>query len=109
MADNWNSYANSKIDMRKMTYKARTSDRIINSIILLHTAAIFAYCINIVTANVDVSNKTVELPFVSKVDIPINFNTEYTYRCVSIMLFLHTFMCAWAAGVTNGLLSTLVS
>jgi len=109
MASNWSNYTNDKISMREMTYKARMSDRIINSIVLLHTLTVFAYCFNVITADVDITDKTAELPFISKINIPINLSTESIYRCVSIMFFLHMIMCAWAAGITNGLLLSLVS
>ncbi|XP_011631567.1 odorant receptor 13a-like [Pogonomyrmex barbatus] len=107
MTEDWNDCANSDIGMRETIHKAKISDRITNAVISLHTVTIIAYCIGIILADVDVT-ETTELPFSTKIDIPFDIKTQSMYRTLLITEFLHMILCAWAAGITNSLLLTLV-
>lgn len=108
MTEDWNDCANSDINMREITRKAKISDRITNAIVTLHTMTIVAYCIGIILADVDITDSTKELPLVNKLEIPIDINTQSTYRIILITEFLLMILCGWAAGITNSLLLTLV-
>ncbi|XP_011631569.2 odorant receptor 13a-like [Pogonomyrmex barbatus] len=107
MAEDWSDSANSDISMRETLHKAKLSDRITNTIIILHTMTIVTFCIGIFLANVDV-NDEIELPFATKIDIPFEIKTQFTYRIILLIEFLHLICCGWAAGVTNSLLLTLL-
>lgn len=110
MAEDWSDCANSDINMREITRKARMSDRITNAIVTLHTLTIVAYSMGIILADVDVTDSTKELLLINKLEIPfININTQSTYRIVLIIEFLLLLLSSWAAGITNSLLLTLVS
>lgn len=111
MAEDWGECTEDENDvtLREMTLKAKTSDRIMNLVILLHTSAIIAYCIAVCLADVDVTDKTKELPFVNKLEIPININTQRLYKSILISEFVHMIVVGWGAGVTNALLLTMVS
>lgn len=108
MAEDWNDCTNSDISIRETTRKAKISDRITNTIITLHTMTVVIYCIGIILADADVTDTTKEIPFLNKLEIPFDINTQFTYRIVLIVEFLHMILCGWAAGITNSLLLTLV-
>jgi len=108
IAEDWNDCANSDISMRETTRKAKMSNRITNMIIALHTMTIVTYCIGSFLIDVDVAN-TKELPFIEKLDIPFDINTQSTYKILLFAEFLFLVLCAWTAGITNSLLLTLVS
>ncbi|XP_020289087.1 odorant receptor 4-like [Pseudomyrmex gracilis] len=103
----WNDCASCEISMRKITSKAKISDRIANTIITLHTVTIFLYCFGIILADVDVNDHTTELPFVNKIELPFSIKTQRLYRCVLMAQFFHMILSAWAAGIINALLLTL--
>ncbi|XP_032669856.1 odorant receptor 4-like isoform X2 [Odontomachus brunneus] len=107
MSDDWDECAKSDSGFHEAECKAKTSDRIMNSIVMLHTMTIIGYCSGIVLNDVDITDRTTELPYVDKLDIPFNVNTQLTYRSILIVEFLFVIMCAWAAGVTNALLLSL--
>lgn len=109
MAEDWSDCANSDINMRETARKAKMSDRITNAIVTLHTMTIVAYCIGIILADADVTDTTKELPLINKLEIPLDINTQSTYRIILITEFLLMILCGWAAGITNSLLLTLVS
>lgn len=109
MAEDWNDCIDSDISMRETTRKAKISDRITNAIVLLHTMTIVAYCFGIILADADVTDTTRELPFVNKLEIPFDINTQSTYRIVLLTQFFYMVLCGWVAGITNSLLLTLVS
>ncbi|XP_032669913.1 uncharacterized protein LOC116843555 [Odontomachus brunneus] len=107
MSDDWDECAKSDTEFREAECKAKTSDRIMNSIVVLHTMTIIAYCTGVILDDVDVTDHTTELPYVNKLDIPFDVNTQLVYRAVLIIEFLYMIMCGWAAGVTNALLLSL--
>ncbi|XP_025073194.1 odorant receptor 13a-like [Pogonomyrmex barbatus] len=107
MAEDWSDSANSDISMRETLHKAKLSDRITNTIIILHTMSIITFCIGIFLTNVNV-NDGIELPFATKIDIPFEIKTQSMYRIILLIEFLHLICCGWAAGITNSFLLTLV-
>ncbi|XP_014480030.1 PREDICTED: odorant receptor 4-like [Dinoponera quadriceps] len=107
MSDDWDDCAKNDIELRETECKAKISDRIMNSIVMLHTITIIAYCTGVVIDDVDVTDRTTELPYVNKLDIPFNVNTQLMYRTILIVEYLYMIMCCWAAGVTNVLLLSL--
>ncbi|XP_032669916.1 uncharacterized protein LOC116843557 [Odontomachus brunneus] len=109
MEDDWDECAKSDMEFREVECKAKTSDRIINSIVMLHTISVIAYCAGVILNDADVTDRTTELPFVIKLDIPFDVNTQLIYRSILIVEFLFVIMCTLAAGITNALLLTLVS
>lgn len=108
MTEDWNDCANSDIGTQKTTEKANVADRITNMIILLHTLTIFAYCLGVVLADVDITDQTTDLPFFTKFESPFPITTQLTYRLVLLVEFVHLLICAWTAGITNVLLLVLV-
>lgn len=109
MTEDWNDCVDNDISMRETSKKAKLSDRLVNAIIILHTATIFAYCMGIFLIDVDVTDQTTELPFMGKLELPFRINTQRSYRLMLIAQFLHLILCGWVAGITNVLLLTLVS
>ncbi|XP_014480032.1 PREDICTED: odorant receptor 4-like [Dinoponera quadriceps] len=107
ISDDWDDCAKSDIGLRETESKAKISDRIMNSIVMLHTMTIIAYCAGTVLKNVKVTDSTAELPYVDKLDIPFNVNTQLVYRSILFVEFLVVIMSGWAAGVTNALLLSL--
>ncbi|KAL6429646.1 hypothetical protein ACFW04_007519 [Cataglyphis niger] len=108
ITEDWNDCADNDISMRETSKKAKISDRLVNAVIILHTMTIFAYCFGVFFANVDVIDQTTELPHMTKIELPFRINTQRTYRLMLIVQFLHLILCAWAAGITNILLLTLI-
>lgn len=107
ITDDWNDCA--KNDMRVVTGKAKISDRITNIILVLHTMTIIAYCLGVIIADADVTDETIELPFVNKLNLPFSINTQHMYRFVLIMEFIHMIFCNWVAGAVNAILLAMVS
>lgn len=107
--DDWSDCAKSDIGMRVTMHKAKLSDRITNSILILHTMSIFVYCLGVIMADVDVTDQTIELPFVNKLKLPFNINMQSTYRFILIVEFVHMIFCNWLLGIVNAILLTLVS
>ncbi|XP_011631577.1 odorant receptor 22c-like [Pogonomyrmex barbatus] len=109
ITDDWNDCAKSDISVRMATYKAKISDRITNVILVLYTVTIVAYCMGVIIADADITDKTmVELPFVNKLELPFSINTRNMYRSVLIMEFLHMILCNLAAGTVNAILLAMV-
>ncbi|GAB1863062.1 Odorant receptor [Camponotus japonicus] len=106
--DDWSDYAKSDIGMRVMMYKAKLSDRITNAILILHTMSIVVYCLGVIMADADVTDQTIELPFVNKLKLPFNINIQNTYRFILIAEFVHMIFCNWLLGIVNAILLTLV-
>ncbi|XP_011870735.1 PREDICTED: odorant receptor 13a-like isoform X4 [Vollenhovia emeryi] len=108
MAEDWNNCANNDISMRETERKAKMSDRITDAIITLHAISIVAYCLGIILADADVTDTTKELPWIDRIEIPFDVNTQSTYRIILIAEFLFLVPCGLVAGITNSLLLTLV-
>ncbi|XP_050458058.1 odorant receptor 13a-like [Cataglyphis hispanica] len=108
MTEDWNDCAKSNIEMQKAINKEKTSNRIANTIMTFHTVAPFLYSIGIILANVDVTDPTIQLPHIYKVEVPFSINTQRTYRAVLIVELIHLIMCSWGLGNLNALLVTLI-
>ncbi|XP_011694590.1 PREDICTED: odorant receptor 4-like [Wasmannia auropunctata] len=106
MAEDWNDCVDSDVNLRETTRKAKMSDRITNAIAALHTMSIFGYCLPIILADADVT--TTKEPFIDKINVPFNINTQSMYRIFLSTEFLHLILCGWVAGITNSLLLTLI-
>lgn len=108
MEEDWNDCDNDDISMRETTSKAKTSNRITNIILILHTMSVVGFSIGIILANVDV-NHTTELPFITKIEVPFDINEQRTYRIILMAEFFYIMMCSWSTGTINSLLLILVS
>lgn len=110
MGEDWTDQANNnEISIRTMMRKAKLSDRVTNAIVTLHTVAIVLYCTGLVIADVDVSDETVEVIYINKLDLPFPVNTKLMYKSVLISEYLHMIVINWGAGLANAILMTLVS
>jgi len=109
ITDDWNNYAENDIGIHVMTDKAETSDRIFNVMFFLHVISIFAYTMGIVLANADVTDETIELPFVNKLVLPFSIKTQGMYRFVLLLQVVHLLFANLAAGIVNAILLSLVS
>lgn len=108
MTEDWNDCIGNDINTRETTSKARLASRITNAMFTLHTLTIVAYSIGIFLADVDVTDQNAELPLLLKVELPVNINTNRTYRMLLTMQFVHLIMSGCGTGLLNALLLTLV-
>ncbi|XP_032669861.1 odorant receptor 4-like [Odontomachus brunneus] len=109
MADDWSDRANNTVtSMRVMMRKAKTSDSITNAIVTLHTVAIVLYCTGLLIADVDVTDETIEVPYINKLDFPFPINTQLMYRFVLIAEYVHMIIINWGGGLANAILLTMV-
>ncbi|XP_025262764.1 odorant receptor 4-like [Camponotus floridanus] len=104
--DDWSNCA--KSDIGVTMHKAKLSDRITNTILILHTMSIVGYCLGVIIVDADVTDQTIELPFASKLTLPFNINIQNTYRLILIAEFVHMIFCNWLLGIVNAILLTLV-
>lgn len=109
MREDWQDCANNDISMRKTASKAKISERITNIILILHTMAVSGFSIGIILANIDVTNNTTELLFLTKIEVPFDINTQRTYRFVLLTELIFLIMWSWSSGTMNSLLLILVS
>jgi len=109
MTEDWDHCADNEINMHKTIRKAKLSNRITNIMIILHTISAVAYSTSIILADVDVTDRTSEPPYIYKMEIPFDVNTKRTYKMILITQTVYVVMCSWAAGAVNALLLTLVS
>ncbi|XP_025262840.1 odorant receptor 4-like isoform X1 [Camponotus floridanus] len=107
MAEDWNDCTESDIEMHETVNKAKMSNHITNVIMTLHVISPVLYGMNIILANVDITDHTVELPHIFKMEIPFNINTQCTYKVVLIVELIHLVMCSLSLGVINVLLLIL--
>jgi len=107
MAEDWNDCAKSDIEMHEAVNKAKISNRIANAIMTIHTIAVLLYG-DLILAKVDVTDRTIKLPHIYKIEVPFSINTERTYKVVLIVELIHVLMCSWGMGILNALLLTLV-
>ncbi|XP_072750609.1 odorant receptor 4-like [Anoplolepis gracilipes] len=107
MSKDWHDCANSEISMQETIYKAKLSDRITNAMLMLHTLSVVGYGTRILLANVDITDRASEPPYIHKMELPFDVNTQKVYRMVVIAQFVYVIMCSWAAGAVNALLLTL--
>ncbi|XP_071568981.1 odorant receptor 4-like [Temnothorax nylanderi] len=108
-AEDWNDCDNTGVELRETARKAKLSSRIGNGIIILQTMATLAYVIGIFLASfdVDVTDRTVELPLIFKMEYPFVIDTQRKYRLVLATQFLSVVVCSWSAGLFNALFLTL--
>lgn len=109
MADDWSDQENNNADRCMMESKAKTSDRITKAIMILHTIAVATYCTEILIADVDLTDPTIEIPYINKLVLPFHTNTQLTYRLVMVVQYVHMLMSNWVAGIANIVLLTMVS
>lgn len=109
MAEDWKDCANNDAEMRKAIGKAKISDCIANMIITLHTVAVFFYGIDIILADIDVADRTIEIPHIYKLEIPFDITTQVAYKLMLSIELIQLIMSSWGMGVINVLLLTLVS
>jgi len=109
ITEDWDHCADNEMNMYETIRKAKLSSHITNAIIILHTTSAVAYSTRIILANVDVTDRTSEPPYIHKIKLPFDVNTQGTYKMILITQTVYVVMCSWAAGAVNALLLTLVS
>ncbi|XP_011065211.1 PREDICTED: odorant receptor 67c-like [Acromyrmex echinatior] len=108
MQEDLSDCVNNDISLRETASKAKTSERITNLILILHTMTVSGHGIGVILANVDVTdNTTTELRFFTKIEVPFDINTQRTYRCILITEFFFLMMWSWSSGAINSLLIIL--
>jgi len=109
MAQDWNDCDNDGIALRETADKTKLSSRICNGLIILHTIAAFSYVIGILLTDADVTDRTVELPLMMKMEYPFVIDTQRKYNLVLVTQFVFVMVCSWGAGLFNALFLTLVT
>lgn len=108
MTEDWNDCTRNDIEMHEAVNKAKISNRIANAIMTIHTIAVLLYG-DLILAKVDVTDRTIKLPHIYKIEVPFSINTQRTYKVVLTVELMHLLMCSWGMGILNALLLTLVS
>ncbi|KAF3054592.1 Odorant receptor 211 [Nylanderia fulva] len=108
IVNDWKDCANSDVSLRVMIRKAKLSDRITNTILILHVISIIAYSMGVVLEDADATDQTIELPYVNKLQLPFNVSTQRTYRLVLLTEVVHLIFSNLAAGFANAMLLTLL-
>lgn len=103
MTKDWHDCVNNEIGMQETICKAKLSDRITNAMLVLHTLSVVAYGTRIILANVDVTDRTSQPPYIHKMELPFDVNTQRVYKMVVIAQFVYVIMCSWVAGAVNAL------
>lgn len=109
MAEDWDDCAKNDIEMHEAVNKAEMSNRITNAIMTLHTVGPIIYSVSVILANINITDPTVELPHIYKMEVPFSINTQYTYKVMLIVEMMHLVMCSWSLGILSALLLILVS
>lgn len=109
MTEDWDSCANNESNMQEVICKAKLSNRITNSMIILHTLSAIAYSTRIILADVDVTDHTSTPPYIHKMELPFDVNTQRTYKIILFTQTIYVTMCSWIAAAVNALLLTLVN
>ncbi|XP_029163730.1 uncharacterized protein LOC114935159 [Nylanderia fulva] len=99
IVNDWKDCANSDVSLRVMIRKAKLSDRITNTILILHVISIIAYSMGVVLEDADATDQTIELPYVNKLQLPFNVSTQRTYRLVLLTEVVHLIFSNLAAGL----------
>ncbi|XP_014480075.1 PREDICTED: odorant receptor 4-like [Dinoponera quadriceps] len=107
MVEDWRDCANNDNEMSKAINKAEISDCIVNAIVSLYTVAVFFYGISIILDDVDITDSSIEIPHIYKMEFPFDIKTQSTYKFVLIMELIHILVGSWGLGVLNALLLTL--
>ncbi|KAF3054633.1 Odorant receptor 105 [Nylanderia fulva] len=108
IVNDWKDCANSDVSLRVMIRKAKLSDRITNTILILHVATIIAYSMGVVLEDADATDQTIELPYVNTLQLPFNVSTQRTYRLVLLTEIVHLIFLNTVAGFANAMLLTLI-
>ncbi|XP_014480035.1 PREDICTED: odorant receptor 4-like [Dinoponera quadriceps] len=101
MTDDWNDCAKSDIGLREMEYKAKISDCLINSIVMLHAIETCACCTGTMLKIIQVTNRTEQLTYMHKFDMPFDVHTQLMYRSILFAEFIAALTIGCAAGATN--------
>ncbi|XP_018348678.1 PREDICTED: odorant receptor 4-like [Trachymyrmex septentrionalis] len=107
MAEDWNDCNNDGVALRETEDKTKLSSRICNGLIILHTIAAFSYVIGILLTDADVTDRTVELPLMMKMEYPFVIDTQRKYSLILVTQFVFVMVCSWGAGLFNALFLTL--
>ncbi|XP_012220003.1 odorant receptor 13a-like [Linepithema humile] len=108
MTEDWSDCSNNDIEMRETADKAKTSDYVTNALIAFHSFALLSYGTSIILADVDVTNRTIELPHLHKMEVPFDINTQRTYKIVLITEVMYMLAAGVGINIPNILLLTLV-
>ncbi|XP_025164017.1 odorant receptor 22c-like [Harpegnathos saltator] len=107
MAEDWKDCADNDIKIRKVTSKARISHYISNAVVTTHTIAICFYGIGVVLTDVDITDHTIEIPHIYKMEVLFEINTQSTYRFTLIMELIHLLLCSLCLAILNVLILIL--
>ncbi|XP_025073197.1 odorant receptor 4-like [Pogonomyrmex barbatus] len=107
MTKDWKDCAKSDIETRQALSKAKISDRVANIVIVFQTIAVLSYGTGIVLADVDVTDQTIRLPHIHKMDLPFHISTQRMYRFIVASELIYVTMAGWCSGLLNVLLLTL--
>ncbi|KYN18449.1 Putative odorant receptor 92a [Trachymyrmex cornetzi] len=107
MTEDWTDCDNDGVALCETAGKTKLSSRICNGLIILHTIGAFSYVIGILLADVDVTDRTVELPLMMKMEYPFVIDTQRKYSLVLVTQFVFVMVCSWGAGLFNALFLTL--
>ncbi|XP_025164028.1 putative odorant receptor 92a [Harpegnathos saltator] len=107
MAEDWKDCANNDIEMRKVISKAKISHYVSNAIIYLHTITVLFYGINIILTDVDITDRTIEIPHIFRIELPFDIKTQSMYKFVLIIELIQLVMSSWGNGVISALLIAL--
>ncbi|EFN81412.1 Odorant receptor 2a [Harpegnathos saltator] len=108
MAEDWRDSADSDVDMRETTCKAKLSSRITNAMVTLHAITIVVYSSGVILADVDINDRENMPPLLLKVEVPIDIHSQYRYKVLLAAQFLYLFIAGCGAGLVNALLLTLI-
>lgn len=109
MAEDWKDCASNDNEIQKAVSKAQLSDHIANAIVILHAFAMISYGINIILADVDITDPTIEIPHIYRMEVPFNIKKQSTYKFILVIELIHGIVGTWGMGILNALLLTLVS
>lgn len=109
MAEDWRDSSSDDVALREATSKAKLVGRICNGMIILHTVGALLYVIDSFMADVDPNDRTIELPFIMKMEYPFVIDTRRTYRLVLVSQSVFVVVCSWGACLFNALILTLVT
>ncbi|XP_011870738.1 PREDICTED: odorant receptor 4-like isoform X2 [Vollenhovia emeryi] len=107
MREDWNDCTNNDVSMRITASKAKSSERITYVIAILQTLSVLGYSSGPLLANIDVTNNTTEILFITKMEVPFDINTQRTYRLLLMAECFTLFIYSWSAGAINCLLLIL--
>jgi len=109
MVEDWNDCTSDDISRREMICKARSANRIINAIFILHVFTVLGYSIGIFLANFSISDEESEPSLLFKMELPVNTSIKYIYRTLLGIQFVHLMMSGCGIGLLNALLLALVN